>query len=259
MQDARRLRRRSGRAARPAVPHRRGAHRPEQRVRYELPARLLSEGEPVVDPVRRELLPDDRLARAAAPPHRVRRVGRAAGLERRPALTSTRRSQNVLGSQRSISAGPADFRARQPGPQAGAQDGDRRLASSRVCSTAALSSTSRTTQAHEGRADRAIVAPSVGSATNVRAEPRLREERGTSSSSRPRSCSTARPLRPGRPDQLLDEREQAHLVRWHAAADRHEHAGSSRAIRSSASGRTRSSAGRTRTAMASSRTSPIRR
>ena len=45
-------------ASRPHVPHGRGAHRSEQRVRHELPARLLSEGEPVVDPVGRVVLPE---------------------------------------------------------------------------------------------------------------------------------------------------------------------------------------------------------
>ncbi len=53
-QDARPLRAGAGRHSRPSVPHGRRPHRSEQRVRHELPARLLSEGERVVDSLGRE-------------------------------------------------------------------------------------------------------------------------------------------------------------------------------------------------------------
>ncbi len=103
-QDARRLRAGAGVDPRPNVPHRRGALRSEQRVRHELPARVLSEGEPLVDPLRRGVLPEVELRQPVPSALGVRPVWRAAwvdrrrfGRSRRPpsrSRTSTRRASS---------------------------------------------------------------------------------------------------------------------------------------------------------------------
>ena len=78
LENARLLCRGARRLSRPALPHRRGAHGPEQRVRHELPARLLSEVQPFMAHLRRELLPASVVALATPAAQRVRRLRRAA-------------------------------------------------------------------------------------------------------------------------------------------------------------------------------------
>ena len=83
-QDAWPLRAGAGRASRSALPHARGAHRSEQRVRHELPARRIPEGEHVVDHLRRVLLPADVVAQSVPPAQLVRCERRSTGTHVRP-------------------------------------------------------------------------------------------------------------------------------------------------------------------------------
>ena len=89
----------AGGDSRPPVPHGRGAHRPEQRVRHEVPARLLSEGAACRGSSRtRASSRTVTMAQPVPPASRVRRVGRAAGtttaLRRRSRRRSTEHRQH---------------------------------------------------------------------------------------------------------------------------------------------------------------------
>ena len=91
-QDARRVCAGADRVARPDVHHRRRSLRPEQRVRRELPARVLSEGESLVADVRRVVVPARAADEHVPPSLGVRSVGCAA--------RSDRRAAHVLGDAR---------------------------------------------------------------------------------------------------------------------------------------------------------------
>ena len=73
----------SRRDSRSAVPHRRGSLRPEQRVRHEVPARVLPEGEPLVADLGRGVLPARKLFSAISN-LRLRLANGASGVQPGP-------------------------------------------------------------------------------------------------------------------------------------------------------------------------------
>src|SRR5207249_10122989 len=81
-QDAGLLRTGAAWLARPDIPHARGPAGPEQRLRYEVPARPVSQGEPVMDRIGGGVLPEIQLAEHLPPPHRLWRERRAASGDR---------------------------------------------------------------------------------------------------------------------------------------------------------------------------------
>ncbi len=140
-EDVGHLRRGRRRAARSAVPHGRGSLRPEQRVRHEFPARVLSEGQPVVGDLRRGFLPahnclhesrsatcsfDSRTARRACSLARTTPSGRSRPV-RRASRTPMRRSRRSTRSATTASS-PSGRSSGKP-------------ASTRSCSATACSST----------------------------------------------------------------------------------------------------------------------
>ena len=104
-----------------------GPHRPEQRVRYQVSARHLSEGERLVHHLRRELLPAFRLAEPATAPRRVRRLGQPAWQHGRAPDLPVGDRQHRAGGRRwgRGYARPRRQRPRQRSAQAGAVDRDR--------------------------------------------------------------------------------------------------------------------------------------
>ena len=90
------LRAGAGRRSRSAVPHGRRAHGPEQRVRHELPARALSEGQPLVDHVRRVASSRKFDWLNSVPPALARTARTACSRARRRASSRSRRRRSTL-------------------------------------------------------------------------------------------------------------------------------------------------------------------
>ena len=193
-EDARLLCAGAGRAARPPVPHGRGALGSEQRVRYQVPESVVSEGERVVVGERRIVLPAHELAQLVPPSLGVRR-------ERRSAAGDGRSADLHRGNADRHEGRRADGRrcrrtAGQPAGQCQAQAGNVERAGDRLRGGFLQSPAAHRLHAlheeHEGRAHRASDSGIRRRAGLVAsAEHRQNAELGKRESRRTWCCSTA--------------------------------------------------------------------